>query len=105
MPPEYKPLKMCLRSSISPGLIFGTLRYSSDTFLLGVFVNKGILTCTKSKRNYSFAPFRQIPVLIDLDLFNDNQFETGWLKIFGKDNLCTGADQYLKGISPNHMHE
>ena len=51
------------------------------------------------------SDLKVIPVLIDLDLFNDNQFETGWLKIFGKDNLCTGADQYLRGISPNHMHE
>ena len=26
-PPEYKPPKKCLRTSISPGLIFGILRY------------------------------------------------------------------------------
>ena len=26
-PPEYKPPRKCLRTSISPGLIFGILRY------------------------------------------------------------------------------
>ena len=26
-PPEYKPTKMCLKMAISPGLIFGILRY------------------------------------------------------------------------------
>ena len=31
-PPEYKPPKMCLKTFISPGLIFGILRYSTDKF-------------------------------------------------------------------------
>ena len=26
-PPEYKPSKMCLKIALSPGLIFGILRY------------------------------------------------------------------------------
>ena len=30
-PPEYKPPKMCLKMAISPGLIFGILRYLQYT--------------------------------------------------------------------------
>ena len=34
--PMYKPTKKCLRTNISPGLIFGGLRYS----YIGAFIDK-----------------------------------------------------------------
>ena len=38
-PPMYKPTKKCLRTNISPGLIFGGLRYSTEWDLRPYYFN------------------------------------------------------------------
>ena len=49
-PPEYKlprikPPKKCLRTFISPGLIFGILRYLNLKYVWMCFINKHVLRC------------------------------------------------------------
>ena len=37
-PSEYKPLKMCLKMAVSPGLIFGILRYMYNSTISTLYI-------------------------------------------------------------------
>ena len=83
-PPTYKPTKMCLKVSISPGLLFGILRYSFSQWTLLWFPFIGL-------REYALCTFFINCSLQRYDAIHKNCFGSLWMQ---KSDFSSGSFRY-----------